>query len=850
MKIRPILLPAIFLAVLPLAPAADVSQSLAVGPDKATMSLREDGDLRAYQLSTTATLRDDREKTLAIDEIAGRPSIRTGSVMFDGLYAMAVKEAELNSVTQISDDSYDKGTPVVLDAYETGELWKYVWTRDLAYALRLSLAGFDPKRAVNSLLFKASTLKSAVSGGFDHQIIQDTGSGGSYPVSTDRVVWAIGASETLKYLSGAERQAFVERIYPMLCGTIEQDRKLVFDPKDGLYRGEHSFLDWRQQTYPIWTTDSVLPIAMSKALSVNAANYFLLRMTAELARERGDSELGAKYAKWAEDLKKEINDRLYDAKAGLYRTYLLSEDGSYDMPVARYDLLGESLAILFDIASPAQADAILRSYPTGPSGPPVIWPQERDVPIYHNQGIWPFVTAFWVKAAQKAGNAAAVDAGLQSLMQLSAINLSNMENYDFVTGSAHVKEGPRQGPVVNSRRQLWSVAGYLSMVQDTVFGLDVSEDGIRFAPFVTARLRNDTLRSANAIELRDLPYLGTKNLVRVQLPPAGSFADGVCAIAKVVLNGKPIGAGFVPAKDLKPENTWEITLEAPATPRKSPPLRVASVRDDRAIFGPVQPQWKGEGVTMQGGRAQLEYSHPDAAQVAFDIYRDGRLCARGVRQTKWIDMSTNDAKTAVHAYAVKAVDTRSGNTSHPTPSRSARSASQQQIVPASSMENRGGDLVGGSHFENWGQRDDELIARDFKVAQSGRYSMRVEFANGAGPVSTGVTCAVKKLEVRDAAGKPVASGYVIMPQSGDWKRWDLSSAVAADLDADTAYTLRVFEDEYSRNMSYLKNNDRYTANNGGGPNGYNYVNIASIHLLYASPQTGAASVTSAAAAGQ
>ena len=60
-------------------------------------------------------------------------------------------------------------------------------------------------------------------------------------------------------------------------------------PADGLYRGEQSFLDWREQTYPGWTKDNVLPIAMSKALSVNAADIFCCTTAAEYARRLGQS---------------------------------------------------------------------------------------------------------------------------------------------------------------------------------------------------------------------------------------------------------------------------------------------------------------------------------------------------------------------------------------------------------------------------------------------------------------------------------------------------------------------------------------------------------------------------------
>ena len=814
---------------------AGESQTLSAGQSRASITLEREGDTRSYVLKTNADLRDDTpsDKRIAFSESTGHATTRTGNLLFDGLYAMATAEALANSVPQISDTAYGDDTPIEIEAFQTGELWKYVWTRDLAYSLHLSLAGFDPERAVNSLLFKSSALKPSVRGGFEKQIIQDTGSGGSYPVSSDRVVWTLGANETLKFLSGKERQEFLEEIYPILCDTIEQDRRMIFDPETGLYRGEHSFLDWREQSYPGWTKDNVMAIAMSKAISVNAAVYFLLDTASEYSRLLKYPEREAKYRKWADDLREAINRELFDSKAGMYRTYLLGDDGSYDLPLARYDLLGESLAILVGVADPEQAKSIIRNYPAGPFGPPVVWPQERTVDVYHNQGIWPFVTAYWIKAARKAGNAEAVDAGIQSLYQLAALNLSNMENYDFVTGKAFADHGSRKGPVINSRRQLWSVAGYLSMVQDIVFGLETSWDGIRFQPFITAKLRNDLFGSSDTILLENLAYRGTRNTVRVHLPPVGSFSTGVCGVDRVELNGESVSGEFVEAESLKPSNTWDIYLQKPLEGEESSTIRVVDVTDQRALFAPVQPEWK-DGVSVESDRVVLSFRHEDAENVTFNIYRDGQLCAQNVKDTRWVDPNSSDYRDTVHTYAVTAVDKQSGNVSHPTPSLSCREADQQQIIPAKAMRNRGGNLVGDHHFENWGKTEDELVIKGFRVDRSGDYHIRVEFANGSGAVNTGITCAVKRLEVlEEDSGKVVASGYLVMPQSGDWNRWDLSSMIDASLNHEVSYRLRIFEDEYSRNMSYLQKNERYTGGGaGGGGQCYNYVNIASVHLLY------------------
>jgi hypothetical protein len=74
------------------------------------------------------------------------------------------------------------------------------------------------------------------------QIVQDTGSGGSWPVSTDRVSWAFAAQSVLDQLDGDERQAFAAQALAALQGTVEADRLAAFDPGSGLYGGEQSFL--------------------------------------------------------------------------------------------------------------------------------------------------------------------------------------------------------------------------------------------------------------------------------------------------------------------------------------------------------------------------------------------------------------------------------------------------------------------------------------------------------------------------------------------------------------------------------------------------------------------------------
>ena len=109
----------------------------------------------------------------------------------------------------------------------------------------------------------------------------DTGSGGSWPVSTDRVSWAFAAQSVLDQLDGDERQAFAAQALAALQGTVEADRLAAFDPGSGLYGGEQSFLDWRVQSYAPWITDHLARMAGARALSTNVGHHQALRLLAQ-----------------------------------------------------------------------------------------------------------------------------------------------------------------------------------------------------------------------------------------------------------------------------------------------------------------------------------------------------------------------------------------------------------------------------------------------------------------------------------------------------------------------------------------------------------------------------------------
>ena len=413
--------------------------------------------------------------------------VDTASMLFNGLYAMAQDDLRQDSVNAIRDGAFDHGAPIPCHCFETGLKWPYVWTRDLSYSIDLGLWRFDAARARNGLEFKLSGARvpSAPQGLY---VMQDTGSGGSWPISTDRVVWFLGAQHLL------DDPAFADKVWTALRDTLAQDRQYAFDAKLGLYRGETSFMDWREQSYPAWTADNVTFIGQSFALSTNVLHYQALQLAAKLAEAHHETAAARDYRAQADALKQAINAHFWRADRGMYMSYL----GGDGTPVDTYDLLGISLAVSSGVADGERARQTLANYPTWPAGSPVMWPERSDQPIYHNRAIWPFVSVYALRAARTVNDPVRIAHEIKSVLRGAALFGSNMENYELLSQGQHVDDGKLSGPVVNSPRQLWSVAAYLDVVTEGVFGLE--EDG-RVQPKLPTALVPMLFGTRNAITL-------------------------------------------------------------------------------------------------------------------------------------------------------------------------------------------------------------------------------------------------------------------------------------------------------------------------------------------------------------
>ncbi|PSD47971.1 Six-hairpin glycosidase-like protein [Stenotrophomonas maltophilia] len=510
---------------------------------------------------------------------------QTGSVMFDALFALAQQEMDQDRVDAIRDPAFDEGRPVPCECFQTGARWPYVWTRDVSFAADLALARLDPQRTRQSLQFKLSAVRDGHTPGLF--VAQDTGSGGSWPISSDRVVWFLAARHLL------DDPAFADQVWQALQGTLAQDRAMVFDAQVGLYRGETSFLDWREQTYPDWTREDVRFIGDSYALSTNVLHYQALRLAERLAGQRGDARAD-EYKAWADALAQQIDARFWREDMGQYMSYI--GEAAHPVPYAKVDLLGLSLGILADVLPTGRARRALAAYPIGPAGSPVVWPQEGQQPIYHNRAIWPFVSAYSLRAARQLDDVPRIAAEIRSLMRGAALAGSNMENYELVSQAVHVDEGALSGPVVNSERQLWSVAGYLAMVTEGVFG--VQDDG-RVQPKLPVALVPELFGTHPRITLE-------ANGKRYVLERPQNVGDGLLVAGRTTTRGSTTTVQLVaaPAATGFAATTADANVRAPATPvapqapRKGTGWNVPVAAD--------QVLWKdGKAVTASNGVARI-----------------------------------------------------------------------------------------------------------------------------------------------------------------------------------------------------------------------------------------------------
>jgi alpha-amylase len=426
-------------------------------------------------------------------DLSRYPRLRSAQRLQDAVYRLSLEE-----LTQLVRPD---GT------LRAGAKWDGVWTRDVSLAALLSLALVAPDAVRASLEAKVTA---------DSAIIQDTGTGGSWPVSTDRVVWALAAWEV--YAATGDT-AWLRRAHTVTRRSAEADLHAVRDPATGLFRGESSFMDWREQSYPRWMEPA--DIARSQSLSTNVAHYAAHRALARMGRALG-GEPARDAAGWdalADSTRAAVGRAFWQPALGHHAEYRYGRLAPSVAP--RAEGLGDALAVVLGAVDPARARQVVRRTPVVWSGVPSFWPFIPGERLYHNGTVWPFVTAFGAWAGAEAGNTAAVRRGLDAATRTTALFLTNKENLVAATGHY-------DGTALNNDRQLWSVAGTLASTYRLLFGLRLLDDRLAFRRWSRRRTRASArlagLRYRGAV--LDVTVRGHGERARARLDGARSRARG------------------------------------------------------------------------------------------------------------------------------------------------------------------------------------------------------------------------------------------------------------------------------------------------------------------------------------
>jgi len=656
---------------------------------------------------------------------ADKPSYTSDQIIVDALYNLSCEEAKLN----IEADS----------TLRTGAKWSGVWTRDISYSILLAFAYHEPEIAKISLMKKVSR----------DRIIQDTGSGGAWPVSSDRTTWALAAWEIYKVTGDKD---WLAQSYQIIKNTLEDDYKTLTSTT-GMYKGESSFLDWREQTYPKWMNNA--DIFHSENLGTNVVHYQAHIILASMAKILG--EPSESYVKQAENIKTAINQYLWMEDIGYYAQYLYGR--KHLVRSERFEALGEALAILFGVADNEKARPICSKSPLTDYGTSCIFPQIPGIPPYHNNGIWPFVQSYWNLAAAKSGNEKALTHGLASIYRAGALFLTNYEN--FVAQSGDFK-----GTEINSDRMLWSMAGNLAMVNRVFMGMSFETDGIRFSPAVPKVY-------AGTKKLNGFKYRNAILNITVQ-----GYGDRIQSFS---VNGKMVNDSFLPS-DIS--GTIDIVIE----------MDNQSFDQQNINIVPNQFSLPNPDVKLEGNK--LSWGNITGAS-SYNVYRNGHV-VRQVDRNEFIIEDNNLAE-----YAISAVDQNGVASFISEPIMVYINQSQQLIqvenfAPKSGLPSTNYSADGFVEISNF---VNEEITLHMNVDAEGSYFLDIRYANGSGPWNTDNKCCIRSLYCNDNY-----SGSLVFPQRGtdEWSDWGFSNSIKLDLKKGQNTLVLKFE-PWNNNMNIYVN---------------------------------------------
>lgn len=664
--------------------------------------------------------RDFRGEWKPKHNIASYPQLQTSFLLEHALYNMSLDEM----VNAIEPDS----------TLRTGSGFPGVWTRDVSYSIILSMAYMQPKVSMNCLLRKVDRFG---------RIIQDTGTGGSWPCSTDRMIWAVAAWEIYKVTGSRE---WVEKVYPIIRKSVEEDYLTAYDESTGLVMGESSFIDWRNQSYPRWMQPA--DIFQSKCLGTNAVHAEALRVLSCMAEIMKDAEAEKKYAGKSKQIADAMNRHLWIPESGYYAQFLYGRN--YDVVSPRSESLGESLAILWGIAPAKKRAEIIRNSPVCDFGAPIFYPEIPNIPPYHNNAVWPFVSSYWMLAAAMAENEEAVLQTIGSIYRAAALFVTNKENFVLSTGNY-------RGTQINSSNMLWSLSGNLSIVYKLLMGIHFDNEQLSFKPFVPKVLAGKRV-------LKNFSYRNSTLDIEV---------EGY---------GSKIKAFYLDGKKQRPI--------VPGTLRGHHEVKIVMADNE----------FKKQGINLQPAIASIEtpvVRLEDSNKLVWNKIEGAvayRLLKNGKNDQLVETTHYRLPKDAYGEYQVIAVAKNkyaASFASEPIFVEEHITYEAEEYAPKSDREHKG---FMGTGFVNIDKKENIVIKIPVTVEEEGIYAIDWRYANGNNTIADDNRCAIRTLRVDNHL-----LGVSIFPQRGmnAWENWGWSNS----------HRIRLTPGEHTVSLSFEPHNE-------------------------------------------
>ena len=629
--------------------------------------------------------------------------VRSSIPVLQAMYALAVQELQAD----ISPEGH----------LLAGAAWSSVWTRDIAFAAALGTAVAAPQAT-------RASLESRVRNGV---VLQDTGTGGGWPVSTDRVSWALGAW-ALYEIEGDTQ--WLSWCVDVLQATLSQDAAVL--PADELLRpGETSFIDWREQSYPDWMTPA--DMAASYAFGTNVLHYLCRQLMTRMLRELEREKEAAEYAAQAAALAEEIKTCFWSAGAahfGMMRT----AEGYLD---DRVDSLATSLAVLCGLAGD-HATQVMHHLPRSPFGTPVFTPyKSRQQKAYHNRSVWPFVEAYVLLAHADTQDAAGAAFSMSSLLRAAMAFGSSKENF-------HAESGEAIDTVQSSDRQLWSVAGMLGMYYYALFGIRFEGDNLVIQPCVPKEFRGSHW----------LTGLRIRNLV-LDIHINGYGTE----VWSVMVNGHPDS----PIIPLDAEGRMQIELELmPAEETATAPPVLRAVEDLS------EPEWDEP-------TSRLLRWHPVPGAASYNVFRNGVAFSA----TLDCQCALPPGKAYYNEYTVQAVNEMT-TSCFSKPFECPAPGCRRLLQPLRIGEKAEFPVEQGQAWLDTRACTSRLDYEEV-VLPAGTYEVRVIYSNATASLRDGDTCALRELQLNGEF-----AGMVLLPQhteAGQWENYTRTAALRVEVPA-------------------------------------------------------------------